>query len=149
VTRRRSTGRIDFIADLGSQMPMRVIGMLLGIPEEDQEELRDAIDAGMSLEEGERASPAAMAGAEGPVDQTARFSKYVEWLRKHPSDDLMTELLNARFVDDRGLERTLRDDELLGYIGLLAGAGNETTTRLIGWTAWLLDRFPDQRRLVA
>src|SRR5262249_45777962 len=34
--------RIDFIADLASQMPMRVIGMLLGIPEEDQEELRVA-----------------------------------------------------------------------------------------------------------
>jgi cytochrome P450 len=59
----------------------------------------------------------------------------------------MTELLNARFVDD-GIERTLRDDELLGYIGLLAGAGNETTTRLIGWTGHLLDRFPDQRRLL-
>jgi len=62
---------------------------------------------------------------------------------------LMTELLNARFVDDHGEERTLRDEELLGYIGLLAGAGNETTTRLIGWTAHLLDRFPDQRRLLA
>ncbi len=46
-------GGLDFIADLGSQMPMRVIGMLLGIPEEDQEELRDRIDAGRSLEEGE------------------------------------------------------------------------------------------------
>jgi len=33
--------RIDFIADLGAQMPMRVIGMLLGIPEADQEALRD------------------------------------------------------------------------------------------------------------
>ena len=31
------TGRFDFIADLGAQMPMRTIGMLLGIPEEDQE----------------------------------------------------------------------------------------------------------------
>src|SRR6185503_16240147 len=31
------TGRFDFVADLGAQMPMRVIGMLLGIPEEDQE----------------------------------------------------------------------------------------------------------------
>jgi cytochrome P450 len=57
--------------------------------------------------------------------------------------------MKARFVDDHGEERTLRDDELMGYIGLLAGAGNETTTRLIGWTAWLLDRFPDQRRLLA
>ena len=90
-----------------------------------------------------------MQGEEVPVDQTARFSKYIEWRRKHPSDDLMTELLNARFVDDHGDERTLRDDELLGYIGLLAAAGNETTTRLIGWTAYLLDRFPEQRRLLA
>jgi cytochrome P450 len=140
--------RIDFIADLGSQMPMRVIGMLLGIPEEDQEELRDGIDAGLSLEEG-GARPAASRGGGGHLFPTARFSEYIEWRRKHPSDDLMTELLNAQFVDDQGARRTLRDDELVGYIGLLAGAGNETTTRLIGWTGYLLDRFPDQRRLVA
>ena len=135
-------GRIDFIGHLGSQMPMRVIGMLLGIPEADQEELRDAVDAAMSLEGGEST-------AEGPADQSARFAKYIEWRRRNPSDDLMTELLNARLVDEHGHERTLRDEELLGYIGLLAAAGNETTTRLIGWTAYLLDRFPDQRRFLA
>jgi cytochrome P450 len=139
---------VDFIAHLGSQMPMRVIGMLLGIPEEDQEELRDAIDAGLSLGEGDRDRPTVLQGDEGPADQTARFAKYIEWRRRNPSDDLMTELLNARFVDDHGDERTLRDDELMGYIGLLASAGNETTTRLIGWTVHLLDRFPDQRRLL-
>ena len=145
----RGSDQIDFIADLGSQMPMRVIGMLLGIPEEDQEELRDAINAGISIEQaGDAAGPAAQQGEEGPVDQTARFVKYIEWRRRHPSDDLMTELLNARFTDDHGEERTLRNDELLGYIGLVAGAGNETTARLIGWTAHLLDRFPDQRRLL-
>jgi cytochrome P450 len=132
----------DFIADLGAQMPMRVIGMLLGIPEEDQEELRDRIDAGLSLEDHE------VSGLDDAFS-SSRFREYIEWRRKHPSDDLMTELLNARFVDDEGSERTLRDDELLSYIGLLAGAGNETTTRLIGWTGYLLDRFPDQRRLVA
>jgi cytochrome P450 len=133
-------GRIDFIADVGAQMPMRVIGMLLGIPERDQEELRDAIDAGMTLQ---------AADDRGPVDQTARFAKYIQWRRTNPSDDLMTELLHARFTDDEGIERTLRDDELLGYVSLLAAAGNETTTRLIGWTAHLLDRCPDQRRLLA
>jgi cytochrome P450 len=140
-------GRIDFIADLGAQMPMRVIGMLLGIPEEDQEELRDRIDAGLSLEAGE--SPPAPRTAAGVGDTQARIAEYLAWRRKHPSDDLMTELLNARCVDDHGIERTLRDEELLSYIGLLAAAGNETTTRLIGWTAHLLDRFPDQRRLLA
>jgi len=38
--------KFDFIADLGAQMPMRTIGMLLGIPEEDQEAIRERIDAG-------------------------------------------------------------------------------------------------------
>ena len=38
-------GRFDFVADLGAQMPMRVIGMLLGIPEQDQEAIRDHADA--------------------------------------------------------------------------------------------------------
>ena len=32
---------------------------------------------------------------------------------------------------------------------LLAGAGNETTTRLIGWTGKLLAEHPDQRRELA
>src|SRR5262245_61043332 len=31
------SGGFDFIRDLGAQMPMRTIGMLLGIPEQDQE----------------------------------------------------------------------------------------------------------------
>ena len=46
------TGGFDFITDLGAQMPMRTIGMLLGIPEEDQEAIRDRIDEGLRLEEG-------------------------------------------------------------------------------------------------
>jgi cytochrome P450 len=83
-------GHLDFIADLGSQMPMRVIGMLLGIPEEDQEELRDGIDAGLSLEERKPAGAGASEGAGGSLFPAARFSEYIGWRRKNPSDDLMT-----------------------------------------------------------
>ena len=144
------SGGFDFIADLGSQMPMRVIGMLLGIPEADQEALRDNLDASLRLEEG-RISDADSPRAT-PIDTAAfgagNFPEYIAWRRKHPSDDLMTELLDAVFVDVAGVERRFRDDELLSLIGLLAGAGNETTTRLIGWTGFLLDRYPDQRRLL-
>ncbi len=49
------TGGFDFIRDLGAQMPMRTIGMLLGIPEEDQEEIRDRIDEGLRLDDGSHA----------------------------------------------------------------------------------------------
>ena len=48
-------GGFDFVADLGAQMPMRVIGMLLGIPEEDQEAVRDTD----RREPAHRAGPAA------------------------------------------------------------------------------------------
>jgi cytochrome P450 len=143
------SGGFDFIADLGSQMPMRVIGMLLGIPEQDQEAIRDSIDESLRLKDGQPSDSDRLRAAEGAgLFGAGNLAEYIEWRRKHPSDDLMTELLGASFVDDAGVERRLRDDELLSLIGLLAGAGNETTTRLIGWTGFLLDRFPDQRRLV-
>ena len=45
-------GGFDFITDLGAQMPMRVIGMLLGIPEEDQEAIRQRVDAALRTEAG-------------------------------------------------------------------------------------------------
>ena len=74
------------------------------------------------------------------------FADYIDWRADHPSDDLMTELLNAEFEDYTGVTRTLRREEILGYVGLLAGAGNETTTRLIGWMGKALAENPDQRR---
>jgi cytochrome P450 len=135
----------DFVRDLGAQMPMRVIGMLLGIPEQDQEAIRDKLDEGLRLEEGEApgVTPEAAATA------AEMFADYVAWRAEHPSDDLMTELLTAEFEDETGARRCLTRAEVLTYINLLAGAGNETTTRLIGWTGKLLAEHPDQRRAVA
>ena len=137
------TGGFDFIGDLGAQMPMRTIGMLLGIPEEDQEAMRDQIDAGLRLEEGAPPEEGASMVTSGDV-----FADYIDWRAEHPSDDLMTELLNAEFEDHTGVHRRLTREEILGYVGLLAAAGNETTTRLIGWTGKVLAENPDQRAKV-
>jgi cytochrome P450 len=136
------TGGFDFIRDLGAQMPMRTIGMLLGIPEQDQEALRDRIDEGLRLEEGTMPEM----NLERGQDQSEAFAEYIDWRAEHPSDDLMTELLQAEFEDAEGTRRRLTREELLGYVNLLAGAGNETTTRLIGWTGKVLAEHPDQRR---
>jgi cytochrome P450 len=45
-------GGFDFVADRGAEMPMRTIGMLLGIPETDQEAIRDRIDDSLRLRDG-------------------------------------------------------------------------------------------------
>jgi cytochrome P450 len=136
-------GSFDFIHDLAAEMPMRVIGMLLGIPEDDQEAIRDRIDAGMRLEEGQ--APIEDAAAPNPMDGSG-FAEYIDWRREHPSDDLMTDLLNAEFEDADGELRHLTRDEILNYVGLLAAAGNETTTRLIGWAGKVLAEHPEQRQ---
>ena len=135
------SGRFDFIHDLGAQMPMRTIGYLLGIPEQDQEAIRDLSNEGLRLREGEE--PPAFTREFGAADT---FGEYIDWRVDHPSDDLMTRLLNAEFEDETGTMRKLTRDEVLTYVSLLAGAGNETTTRLIGWTGKVLAEHPDQRR---
>jgi cytochrome P450 len=139
------SGGFDFIRDLGAQMPMRTIGMLLGIPPTDQEAIRDLIDEGLRLEE-EGSRPKHELALR--VLSGEPFAEYVDWRVDHPSDDLMTELINAEFEDETGTVRRLRREEVLGYVGLVASAGNETTTRLIGWTGKLLAEHPDQRQMI-
>jgi cytochrome P450 len=135
----------DFIADLGSKIPMWTIGMLLGIPEADQQAIRDNIDEGLSLTEGRPPDMEALL-AKGP---NAVFAQYIDWRVKNPSDDIMSELLHAEFDDVDGKRRRLTRDEVVGYVGLLAAAGNETTTRLIGWAGKVLAEHPEQRHELA
>ena len=131
----------DFVADLGAEMPMRVIGMLLGIPDADQTTVRDKSDAFLRTEAGKPMELQQDSIANGEI-----FAEYVDWRAQHPSDDLMTTLLNAEFEDETGTTRTLSRDEVLTYTQVLAGAGNETTGRLIGWLGKVLGEHPDQRR---
>jgi len=131
----------DFVRDLGAQMPMRVVGMLFGIPEQDQEAIRDETQANLRTEPGQPVNFSQDRFATG-----ASFAEYIDWRVDHPSDDLMTELLHAEFEDETGTTRRLTRAEVLTYVNVVAGAGNETTVKLIGWTGKVLADHPDQRR---
>ena len=133
-------GSFDVIEVLARELPMRVIGMLLGIPEEDQEAIRDNTDDNLRTEAGKPMEVVPDKVASGDM-----FEDYIDWRAKHPSDDLMTKLINAEFVDEHGVTRTLTRQEVSVYTAVLAGAGNETTGRLIGWLTKLLAEHPDQR----
>jgi cytochrome P450 len=133
--------RFDIVAELGASMPMRVIGMLLGIPESDQVTVRERQDASLRTERGQP-----MEVKQEEIASGEMFAEYIEWRAHHPSDDLMTALLTAEFEDETGVTRSLTRAEVLTYTQVLAGAGNETTGRLIGWLAKVLAEHPDQRR---
>ena len=134
-------GGFDFIDDLAMQVPMRVIGMLLGVPWDDQEAIRDFFAQQTGVKTTEEILNDFLSGG--------LFASYLDWRVDHPSDDVMTELMAAEFEDETGTKRHLSREELLMYINILAGAGNETTGRLIGWTGKLLSDHPDQRRMLA
>ena len=133
-------GGFDFIADIGAQVPMKAIGMLLGIPESEQETVRDMVDAALRTEAGTTMAPDQF------LFDTDAFGQYVDWVYENPSDDIISQLIRAEFVDEKGTTRTLTRDEVMVYVTVLAGAGNETTGRLIGWAGKTLGDNPDQRQ---
>jgi cytochrome P450 len=130
----------DFVSDLGAFMPMRTIGYLLGIPEEGQQKIRDRNDELITVT-AEHGDPSQTVFQES----IAMFADYIDWRATHPSDDLMTELLNAEVDEPDGSRRRLERTEVLAYTAMIAGAGNETTARLIGFMGQLLGEHPDQR----
>ena len=136
--------RLDFVLDLGAQMPVKAIGMLMGIPEADQVSVRDAAVRKLRNNPGEPLKVTKERYFSGRA-----YAEYVAWRAKNPSDDLVTELLNVEFEDLSGRRRKLSQEELLTFIAVIAGAGVETTGRLFGWMGKVLAEHPDQRAEVA
>ncbi|MBW8709900.1 MAG: cytochrome P450 [Mycobacterium sp.] len=135
------SGRFDFIEDLGAMIPMRTIGYLLGIPEQEQQGIRDKTDRALGLKDGSFKT----VSADMFENSYQLFAEYIDWRAEHPSDDLMTQLLNSE-LEEGGVSRRLTRTEVLTYTSMIAGAGNETTTRLIGFIGQLLAEHPEQRR---
>ena len=128
----------DFAKDIGEIVPMRVIGMLLGLTNTQQDELREAMD---NYAENEERNP-------GRLFDTSLLIDYVTWRRDNPSNDVVTKLLTTEYEDAHGEMRTMTLDELLMFVNVLAAAGNETTGRLITYCGQLLADHPDQRRML-
>jgi cytochrome P450 len=132
----------DFIEHLGLEMPMRVIGMMLGIPEQHLRATQQIVEDNMRAEPGK------------PLERSGKgmtgegYEEFVDERIKNPTDDMMSDLIRAEFEDADGRTRTLTRAEILTLVALLFGAGNETTNRLIGWTGKLLSEHPDQRRAI-
>jgi cytochrome P450 len=133
--------RFDFVLDLGAELPMRTIGMLVGIPDADQPGVRAEANRVLRNKPGEPLPVNKDHYFDGDM-----FTDYVDWRIKNPSDDLITELLSVEFDDDTGTPRRLRKDELLIFLAVIAGAGVETTGRLFGWMGKVLAENPDQRK---
>ena len=77
---------------------MKTIGMLLGIPDEDQKLIRYTA---WKRKKRHRAAASRCSLTSEFVAGEA-FAQYVDWRGKNPSDDIMTMLIEAEFEDETG-----------------------------------------------
>ncbi len=130
------------MADFGAQLPSRVISSLVGVPAEDQEEMRQLVDGMFHIEPG--------VGMANDVSATAALTlagylmDLVVARTVDPGDDMISDLVRAEVVED-GVARRLTVDECTKFAILLYTAGTETVAKLLGNTAVVLAQHDEQR----
>lgn len=136
------SGGFDYVGELGRKLPMMVIGLLLGVPAEDRDHLRELAYATVHRDEGETDY-----ATDAQEQSMAYFARHAELRKRRPAEDLTTTLVEAEFDDEiTGERRRLTDTELQQYLSLVSAAGNETVANLIGWAGMTLARNPGERQ---
>ncbi|QBI20675.1 cytochrome P450 [Egibacter rhizosphaerae] len=136
------SGAIELVDELAYPLPVTVISELLGVPAEDEHQLR-----GWSRHLARSIDPPFLLSPEDRRASWDAIDEFHEYLREriaerraHPRDDLLSALVQARDGGD-----ALTEDELLGTCVLLLAAGHETTVNLIANGTLALLRHPEAR----
>jgi cytochrome P450 len=137
-------GGCDIQREFSVKFPMDVISVLLGIPEKERDEYRESVDR-MLERDPDTGQPHADA-AKGMLRSRALLLDLLRERRREPQDDLVSLIANSEYEEPDGTRRSLDDQEVLGFCGLLAAAGAETTAKLIGNCVVYLHRHPEQRQ---
>jgi cytochrome P450 len=137
-----SLSTFDFMSEVANEIPIKVIGMLLGLPPEDQAELHSLFHQNLHADSSQPDADA-LAGIAACAEW---FDGYLDAREVQPTDDVMTQLLHMELTDEAGESRRLRREEILTYLTLIASAGSDTTAMALGWAIKVLADNPDQRK---
>ena len=132
----------DIVADLASPTPIRVVTALLGFPQEDLPMLTRLQAESITRTPGEVRLP--KIALDATAELRRYFSEAAEARRKHPTDDVITDMVSKKAGD-----RSMTEPEIVGMCFLLWIAGFDTTRSLIANGIQLLDEHPDQRAIMA
>ena len=132
----------DAVADFSAPFPVEVISRMLGVPEQDRQQLRHWIDVSLHREPGEM-SPTE-AGEQAGVDSGLYYLQLIQDKRANPTDDMLSRLTQVEVDRGDGTMTGLDDAEIAGFASLLGGAGAETVTKLVGNAVVLFHRHPQE-----
>ncbi|HEX3289551.1 MAG TPA: cytochrome P450 [Mycobacterium sp.] len=132
----------DAVQEFTAPFPVEVITAMLGVPEDEAQQVRHWIDESLSRDIGqvEMGERALQAGAENAMF----YLDLVQKRRADPQDDLFTKLIEAELERDDGQLERLEDLEIAAFASLLGAAGAETVTKLMGNAVYLFAKNPDQ-----
>ena len=133
----------DMVADFSALFPVEIITAMLGVPPEHRQQVRVWSDKQLERNPGDFHVP-----PEGVAAALAIHMFYYELVRErraNPQDDMISRLTQVDVARDDGVAK-LTDVEIAGFAMMLAGAGAETVTKLVGNAAVTFARNPGQWR---
>ncbi|WP_205353049.1 cytochrome P450 [Janibacter anophelis] len=133
------TRPVDLLAAYAEPMPVFVIADLLGVPREDHVRLRDWSQAIVRMYEQGVDEEVRGAAVRASEEFAAYTRDVIEQRRRHPGDDLVSDLITAR---DAG--GGFSDDELVATVILLLNAGHEASVNVFGNGVNALLAHPDE-----
>jgi cytochrome P450 len=138
----RGERRVDLLEQFAAPFPCEVISTILGIPEDERQRFRHHTDLVLHREPDDpNPTPA---GVEAARQRHEMLMGLVADKRARPADDMISALVRAEVEGDDGARARMSDEEAAVFAGLLASAGSETVTKLLGNGIVLFDLHPDQ-----
>lgn len=142
IERLRAAGGGDIVAELFKPLPSMVVAHYLGVPAADRARFDGWTEAivAASTEPG-----GLLSATDALMSMTGYFTELIDRRRRDPGDDTVSHLVAAGVGADGDIAGTL---SILAFTFTMVTGGNDTTTGLLGGAVQLLDRNPEQRRLL-
>ena len=134
-----SSGRGDFVEQVACELPLQAIAGLLGVPQEDRDQLFRWTNEMTGNEDPEFAH---VDGRTSSMEMLGYAMQMAELKGREPGDDIVTALINADVDGEK-----LTDDEFAFFVLMLAVAGSETTRNSITHGMIAFTNHPEQWEL--
>jgi cytochrome P450 len=132
-------GRVELVKQFAVPLPLTVIAHALGVPDNDLDTFKRWSDDFVVLVGNHKPPKERIADY---VRSRYEFSQYfadkIADRRADPQDDLISDVVTARIDGEE-----LTEEEMLGMFSQFLVAGNETTTKHLAATMWLLCEHPE------
>ncbi|MDX6429317.1 MAG: hypothetical protein QOE54_1683 [Streptosporangiaceae bacterium] len=132
----------DLVADFAALFPVEIICSMLGVPAGERQQIRLWTDEFLHREQNDPNI------TESGLIASAEMFEYMLELarekRRAPDDLIMSRLATATYDDEDGVAQYLTDEDISSFVVLLASAGSETVTKLVGNGVVAFHDNPDQ-----